>query len=228
MSETVAAARVNIRYHLNDTEPGNFAISSMALDRIILNQSVLLGARVGTGAVWTESVVTLTANSLADYTLGSPTQMALVATARINATGQTMERVSFDEINAMREGMTSTSQNVGDPQYFALWETTTPSVKMRINSVPSAARTIDFLISTMPVRTVSDTTTLPFSDLLLAALEYKCAALAVKRMPAAVIERLNIAQGVVEDWQALAESAIRQDRERQDRIARRGYGVGVF
>lgn len=226
MSATLSATRVNVRHHLNDTALGNPAVSSLILDRIILNAAMHLGSKIGLSLVWTASQVTLTAGSLSDSTLGAATtQFDRIIAARINATGQIMEKVSFDEINRLRAGLTNTASQ-GDPQYFALWEDATQIVQMRIDTVPASARTIDFLRSSLPSRTVADATVLPFSDLMLPAIELASAAQAVIRLPQATLDHLKLDRGIVAEWKQQSNELVRQERERQDKIQRRGYAVG--
>lgn len=228
MSETLSTARINVRYMLNDVEPSNFAVSSMTLDRIILNKSVELGARVGTGLVWTASGVTLTVGSLSDYSLeDGAVQFERIVAGRINATGATMERVSFALINAAREGLISTASQA-DPTQFALWEDATQVVKMRVDTVPSTARTIDFMRSTLPLRTVADSTLLPFSNLMLVAVEKAAAVEAAAALPEEELARLRLGARVIGEWQQDVERILVSEFERQASFARRNYGVGAI
>lgn len=229
MSETLATARQNVYYKLNDPGPSrrvDFGLGSPRVDRVILDVAMRLGPRVGMGLVWTASQVTLTAGSLADYTLSAATtQFDRIIAARINATGETLERVSFLEVNGMREGLTSTGSQ-GDPTAFALWEDATQIVNMRVNTVPIASRTIDFLRSTMPSRTVADATTLPFSDLMLSAVESEAAGVLLDGMPADKAAELRIDKAFAGTLHGDALSAMKQERERLDRLQRKGYAVG--
>jgi hypothetical protein len=228
MSATLSATRVNVLYRLTGSGAPSSDVPAMKLDRIILDKAMELGALVGLGLVWTESQVTLTANSLADYSLGAATtQFHQIVAARINATGQTMEKVTFDEINRLREGMTVAS-GTGDPFRFALWEDATQIVRMRIDSVPTLARTIDFMRSALPSRTVADSTTLPFSDLMLVALEEASAAKAAAGLDDETAARLKLGAGVIGEWKSDSARIVALEAGRLNALRRRPYGVGAI
>ena len=228
MSETLSTARTNVRYMLNDTEPSQFAVGGLKLDRIILNKSVELGARVGTGLDWATSGVTLTVGSLADYILEDATVwFERIIAARINATGNTLERVSFYEIQLEREGLISTTSQ-SDPTKFALWEDSTQKVRMRINTVPATARAIDFMRSTLPSRTVADATTLPFSDLMLVALEKASALEAASGFSDETRARLELAPALLQEWKQDVERLVVMEFERKASFERRNYAVGAI
>jgi len=227
VSATLSTTRQNVRYLLGDIRPSNYARSSQDLDRIILDKAVSLGSRVGLGLTWTASQVTLTAGSTADYTLSAATtQFDRIIAARINATGYTLRKVSFDHINSLREYLTSTTAGQGDPTAFALWEDATQVVNMRIDTVPSTARTIDFLRSTLPSQTVADSTTLPFSDLFLRTVEKAAALEAGLKTTQDERDRIKLNPEVFSKWQEDVERGLMDERARMAQIKAAPYGMG--
>ena len=227
MSETLSVARRNVRQLLRDLNPTPFAFAGTEVDRALIASSLKVGSQIGLGFDWDTGVVTLTVGSTADYTLGAATtQWDRVILARIADTGETLEKVSVAEINEMREGLISTSGGGGDPSAFALWEDATQIVQMRIDTIPTAARTIDFLRSNMPSGTIADSTTLPFSDLGLRAVEFDAAAALAGKASQAILEKLGLGPGAVQVFASNYMDCMKEDRARRVNLTRRNYGVG--
>ena len=228
MSQTVLTTHDDVRLLLGEDDPSNYAVESERVKLMIARRAQQIGARIGMGNAWVTSAFTLTAGSLADYTLPGSLTYARVIALRIAATGQSMERMDFDLINRMREGLKSGDSASGDPRYYALWEDAAQLVNVRIERIPSEARAIDVLRAVLPTGVYTDATAIPFSDLALAALEQdvalECWALMTDEQRA---ER-HLGKEVAQLWADTSKRAILDEIARLNRLKTSVRGVGVL
>lgn len=243
MSQLVSTTKDKVRYLLRDRSPSDYVFSSDELDREIMSESMLVGSLLGLGPDWLTGKITLVIGSLNDYTLyetgaasdATNWQFFAIHYARIAETGTTLPRVSWLEIQRAREGMIASSTSRGDPTRFAIWETTaygTPqliesqAVKIRFDTIPSDARTIDFYRSLLPDNRISDTTELPFSEPVLRGIEKTVAGNLLSKIAPALADKLGLDKSVAPQWQAEKLMAVVKEKERRSRLSAAPYAVG--
>lgn len=229
MSETLDTAAREVRYLLKDLTPSNpDGLLDTDIYRALVRNAQRLASDVGQGEEWVTSIVTLTVGSLADYTLTESTTQEYmgITLMRIADTGRTIPRVSLPEIDSLRQGLISTSSQ-GDPYCFALWEDSSQAVKMRINSVPSVARTLDAMRSSVMPAAYTSTTTLPFVADFLQVVHKAAACELAASTPEDVLAKNAFDRGVLPKWEAEIKVGVLREKQRKHRIKRSGYGVGV-
>lgn len=225
MSETLATAAEGIRIDLRDTDPANYAVDTIELYRTIISNAQVLATRTGLGMAWATSAFTLIPGSLADYTLpvGSYQRIAAI---RIAATGLLLWKVGIDQIDVYRQGLIAGQTAGGDPSFFAMWEDASQLVNVRIDTVPSKARTVDVLRVLTPTTGYTDSTVLPFDDSFLSVVETASALELMQKMPQADRDRLGLNAEVSNNWQQVIADGIVSERARLAGIRRAPYGVG--
>jgi hypothetical protein len=184
MSETLAQARVNVLELIRDQDTNDPFLDDVELAHSIMALAQETAGEVGLGHDWQASAFTLTAGSLADYDITNPTNSEFqeILKLRIAATGNELEKVDWNVIEQMREGLTSASGGGGDPSAFALRMDDSNNTTVRINTVPSESQAIDILRSVLPANTYTDATVIPFSIGLLRGLEKGVASEVIDRM----------------------------------------------
>lgn len=229
MSETLAAARVNVWELLREQDTNALFLDDFETAHLIMSRAQEVAGEMGLGHDWQLAAFTLTAGSLADYDITNPTNSEFVEVLklRIAEIGHEIDRVSWDEIEVMREGLISTTGNGGDPSYFALRMDDANNVTVRINTVPSLARTMDVLRSILPANTYTDATVLPFGSVLLRGIEKAVASEIIDRMPDQQLVMRKLSRATGQRYQADFERAKETEKSRLHRlkVAKREVGA---
>ena len=114
MSETLATARTNVLELIHDQDLAHLFLDTVEVARLIVSKTQEWGNALGLGHDWIAGAFTLSAGSTADYTLPTSVEYAQVLKLRIQETGYEIPKVDWDEIEARREGITSTSGEGGE------------------------------------------------------------------------------------------------------------------
>ena len=114
MSETLTQAAGRVRRLLRDTEPANYAVDTpFEMYRTIVERTQQLSLRAGLGKTINAAYFTSVAASSADIQLASAsTQMSGIFVVRDETTGHVLEPLSMAQIQALREGVISTTSRV--------------------------------------------------------------------------------------------------------------------
>jgi hypothetical protein len=218
MSETIATARDNVYELLQDTDPFNNSMDPVTLAHIIVDRAQALGARVGYGPQWLTTAFTLSVASQADYTLASGFEYHQVLELRMPELGRLLRKTSRAAVDRIREGLKSDTGSTGDPTWFAVWEDQAQATRIRIDTIPSVARTVDALVTRVAVTSYTDATVLPFSDTFLRVIEKDAALRVLAMLTKEERSRLRINPEIAELWSADIRSGIRSELERKSRI----------
>lgn len=100
------------------------------------------------------------------------------------------------------------------PLYYALYETSAQATVMRVAPTPVVAGTLKVYHSLLPTALVSDTSTIPFSDGLLRALERLVAAECAIAMGPEQRKKRMIGPETIARWRMLAERGLRDENFR--------------
>lgn len=229
MSQTYAAAALQIRRLIGDLDPGAYAFDTpFDLYGVLTPTMQQMAAKAGHGETWVLNAFSSTAGSLADVALPSSVQYAQVREIRDTANGRTLAKLSPYEIEAWRQGITSANPGSGDPLAFTLYEDTAQVVYVRFNCVPQRVIAYDLLRAVIPTTGYLDATTLPFTDEFITAI---CAATARRLVDRATEEqraRISIAAKALEDWERVEQEGVAIEKQRLQRIKGRPYGVGAI
>lgn len=235
MSQQLSFVRTDIRYLLNDTDPSDYAVGSLVIDRILVGKAHELAAEIGLAYSWQTAAVTLTADDMSDLTLTSTLEYWQVHEARDTTNGYRLTKVSLPEVNRMREGVISTALAAGDPRYFAVWEEASTNANdqthkcyMRLDCVPRVSTTLDLLVQTIPnLDSYSDTTMLPFPDSMGPTLVKAVAVQLLARMTDDQREGLKIGASVMDQWAQDVAVGVANEKRRQRNLKRGPYGKGA-
>ena len=207
MSETLVQALTNVLDLIHDYDVNNTFLDDVEMRKLIIARAQETGNELGLGHDWVASAFSLTPGSLADYELPTTVEYFEVLKLRIQETGQEVVKRSWDYIENARDGLTSSSGNGGDPSCFALRMDEENKVVVRIDTIPSTARTIDIFRSSLPASTYTDATVIPFGVVLLRGVEKSVAAEIIDRMDEAEMTMRKLTQKTAENYRADFERA---------------------
>jgi len=227
MSETLIQSAVNVRYLMRDRKAAQYAVDTPELYRCVISNAQRLAAECGHGAEWIAGIATLTVGSLADITLLTTVEYRMIGRLRIAETQWQLDKLSLNEINDLRIGLTSSSSQ-GDPTAYAMWEDESQHVKIRLNTVPSTARTLDALRESVVPEAYTDATVLPFVSEFLRVIEKAAALELVAKLSMEEVQRIQLNLSVLPQWKEDVERGMHEERRRKARLQRRGYGVGMM
>ncbi len=228
MSQTYATAALQIRRLLGDLDPGAYVFDTpFDLYGVLTPTMIQMAGKAGHGSTWVPNAFSSTAGSLADVALPG-TNTTQVMAIRDTANGRLLGKASLEEIEAWRQGITTTSPGSGDPVAFALYEDDAQACYLRFNCVPQRLIRYDLHRSLIPTVGYLDATTMPFSDEFNRAVEMAVALRLANRATPEQRARLNINADALKDWAAGEEAGILLEKERLRRIRSRPYGVGAI
>jgi hypothetical protein len=229
MSETYAAAGLQIRRLLGDLDPGAYIFDTpFDLYGALTPTMQQMAGRAGHGQTWALNAFSSSAGSLADAALPSSVQYAQVLDIRDTVFGRILAKLGMDEIEAWRQGLTTSSPSSGVPVAYSLREDIDQVVYVRFNCVPNSVIPYDVLRSTIPTTGYLDATTLPFSDEFCRGVEMATALRLANRATPEQKARLSLSPDALRDWAMGEQSAIQLEKVRLRRIKSRPYGVGAI
>jgi hypothetical protein len=228
LSQTLAVTADKVRDLLNDNDKSNYAVATyFPLYRTIIAQAQQIAEKCRCGTTWTASAITSTAGSSADISLLSTYTYRAVTALRDTTYGKMLLRVSMDEVNQMRAGITSSTAAQGRPTHYAMWEDSAGLVWVRFNCVPSAAIAYDIAQSTVLPEGYTDATVLYLSPSLLRVVEHAAALELGMSMLPEEKQRLRLNKDVFQNWQRYVSEGIILEWTRLANLSRRPYGVGA-
>lgn len=214
MSETRAVVREEIRLMLGDTSSSDSSFSNEQINRAIQRHMRLIGNEVLQGQAWVTSAITTVAGT-SDYTFPSGVEYAQILTLKLQPYNAVLRPVTLEWIELSRQG---TTLGQGVPYTYAIWEDTSQTVNLRLWPVPNAVYTIDLERSIIPAALTAETSTLPFSENLITALEYRVAGELLAHADDNVMKQLGIGPMLIQSYQQTADRAMRKERERLSRL----------
>lgn len=159
---------------LDDTNLGDAKFESRQITRAMEQAMHAYAELWGMGEAWVTGAVTLVTGT-GDYALPSSVQYSNVRALYRNRDGYEMVKMTFSEIQALREG---TSAPTGEPAAWAPWEDTSQGVNIRLDVNPTSTyngNTLNMLRAQVPGSLSTDSTAIPFSSGGLRALEKRVA-----------------------------------------------------
>lgn len=235
MSVQLGPLRYNIRRRLGDTDPADYAIPTRSLDRIIISKLKDVAEEAGIAYSW-GTTVSVTADSLDDIEISTNAEHWNVLQARDQATGYMLQKRSLQEINAIRDGLTSTTLAPTDPRFFAIYEEVGNSIEplqktyLRLDCVPRQNTTLELLRQVLPSPTTgtwvfTDATLLTISEPLATVLEKAAASESAKWMGEEKRQRIGLGSEVITQWDKDVLRGILLEQSRQNGMKRGPYGV---
>lgn len=225
MSQTALVTAMNIRILIDDVGADQRAINTLRLYALIQSRAQSLSARAFQHTVTTPTTINLVAGTY-DYTVtGTPKSIRQVI---LNSTGGELLRLPFEEMVRRFKQDSAVAAGRGTPVYFSEYENTqtasgaygtAPTRKIRFGPTPIATDAADVYYTIMPAPSVGNTlagsSEIPFSPLLLKALEKAVAAECVAMMDDADLARRKLHRGMAQAWRAESDQIVREENWRQ-------------
>lgn len=212
MSVTVAVAKKRTRFHLRDRDPSDYAFSTPEVERELEAAMRSVAADAKLGQDWTTLAITTTTDT---FTMPGTEQFAQVLAVRLRSNGMTLEPLTREQFDALREGSTTAAPNTGTPQWYTLYETAAQALKIQVGPWPIASDTLDILCSYLPAAFVDDTTAIPFDDLAGEALAYRAASTLAAMAPPEALAKVGLNGGVAKLYAAEADKLVARSRVRR-------------
>ena len=216
MAGTRLASETNARILIGDLDSNNYAVSNERLHEIIKNKAQMISREVGLGPSWSAAAVALTQGTR-DYTLGAGVEYSSIRHLILDSRNWIMSRVPLDTINAYYQGFVPFSNAVGIPYVYAMWESSSQTINLRIFPTPASGDSISIFTSVSGTPLSADGSTIPFSNDLLMALEKAVAVAAWKSMPA---DRKTVSPEFIQELEMDSARGIADERIRLIRLRR--------
>ncbi len=220
MSNTLLQVEDRIRAMLRDVNPDLPAVVSSQL-RPLISARVQTMPGVEFGEAWTDSFLALVAGT-EDYTLSALT-LTNIRVLRLHSSKVELERVSMERMTGYKQG---TSVSSGDPTCYAVWEDTTPNVKIRLFPTPWQTDALDKFGAVIPTEVVNDADVIPFPTDMLRALEYMVAVTALGTLTPEKAQALGVSPTTSGTFAEMGREALYWAKVRRNRMQRMGE-VGV-
>lgn len=210
MSATRSVTEANIRLLIDDSNPDDYAISSVRLHQVVQGEMQLIGSRM---ALPMEAVtsVSLVAGTY-DYTLTGI--VADVRQVMLDSNGRALDPLTLEEMNRNYYQDTTPGTGRGTPRYYALYETSAQLSRMRVAPTPNASDTLKLYHGLIPAALSADSSTIPFSAPLLRVLERSAAAECVAMMSPEDRAKRMIGIESLTLWREMAEQGFRDENWR--------------
>lgn len=190
MPKTLANVRKSARRWMRDTRPGNYAIGTRELNRIIEAMTHDVDSDLDAGQAWIASAITLNpATSPPDYLLPTSSEYQNVLDLRRASDGFILWRRSAEQIDQMRWSKASATASKVSAYALRQSAATSPllgaveSITVMFDVRPSEADTIDLKTSTtLAAMLDNDDAFVPFQRDFVESFERGVAAMAIEMM----------------------------------------------
>jgi len=221
MGQSVATVVGNVRTLLRDRSLSDALFNSFEIRYHVMAEAERLFQEIGIGPSWETGVVSLVPDAY-EYTLTvSAGLVEKVIAWRLQSRNWPIQRITNEELEAMRRGP-SVSRSF--PQYVAVFEDSSQSLKLRFWPIPSEADSVDWLRSRAPVWATPDpsATVIPLSDPALRVLEMKVVKRLLLQCPADALNSRLSAKDLATQLDRDIADGIRLERSRINRLKRTG------
>ena len=191
---------MNVRFQIRDRDSEEYLISEDEMTRMILRKSQEMTGMVIPGEGWVSNALTLSAGTF-DTTYAGAT-LDSVQVIRETTKGLLMERWTRQAMEWARQGPTLA---VGYPRAYYLVESDLSVMTVRFYPKADKQYLFDVLLSGLPDGTVSDSTVVPYSDLVVAAIEKAVACECLAKIPPDILTQRKLS------WQSLLPDDGRRD-----------------
>lgn len=216
MSQTAAVTALAIRRLIDDLDKSDYAISSVRLANIVQSKVQMLATRLIQPMVASPPTTISVLVGVTDYTV--LLTVAGIRLVTLKTLGYPLEPTSFEIITDMFRLDSDHPWEGTPPTHYAPYKTNTQLDRIRIGPKPTAALTLNVYKDTFPLDGAGDGSAVPFSTLMLRALEKACALECVATMSAKDREKRMISTDVLKLWAAEVDQAIK-DENWQQRMA---------
>lgn len=121
MAITLAVARNRVRVKLNEMDQRRASTGVVAIDNAIADAYISLGSRIPAPHASTASAFTIAANAQTFVLPASGAEYAGDVRIQLVSNGMFLVKISRDELESFRNGITSTT-GTGKPSHFSLYE----------------------------------------------------------------------------------------------------------
>jgi len=210
VASTITAVAANVRELIHDTASGDYVIGSPEMYRKIASKSQQMTGKVIPGLAWSASALSL-AGGAGEATFASAVQYDMIVDVKEAAQDEILVRLPAAEIERLREGGSGT----GRPSSYYLRETSGTVLTCVFDTLADQNYTFDALLVALPSGTAAASTAVPYSDLMVRAIEKAVAIECLLTMTPDQREKLKINDSVVAVWQSDVNELITAERVRE-------------
>lgn len=221
MSVTLPSVRTRVRIKVRDSDNRNPSFSIIEVDQAIRDAYIALQSQLPPASVYSASAFTIAGGG---DTFALPTSTGTIeyhgkTRIRLRSNGQFLRERTVEEIDAMRNGQTTTGTGV--PTDFALWEENDQEVQGRCYPGAKSAEVCDLfytLVADDFDLTAIDSSNIRFSRYGIDALVYRASAELVMTLTEEDLKLRKLNANAANFWLKESERILYREAMRQHRI----------
>jgi len=215
LSQTLAVTEANVRALNGDQDAAAYGLSSERLRNVIRGVVRRWAMWLAVGEVWEEgSVWDIAAGENLD---NSGVEYNRVIAVRNLNTGRIMDRVTAEQMDAMRDGELTANPILGDPWAYTLTDLDGLTY-IKVYPGAKVLTSIGALVSNVVPETLTDATSYDFTKHAMTGIEAQAAVEASRSMKPSDRERLGITPEAVQGWASVAAEVMAGEKQRLGRM----------
>lgn len=217
MATTLVVVENAVRLLMRDLAPDAYAVDSDILRQAVVRQMQKLGERFGPADYWVNNAIALSDTGATEFYMAAAT-VGKIIEAKLESTKWHLQRLPRHVIEGLRERQTPPEG--GDPTAFYWVEGQNGISGLSLWPRPNKVDSVSVMLSTIPGDGADDDAAVPFSSLLVSAIEWRSAAQLLGTLVQEDLDRLKINPNIIPFWLSQAAEAEREESVRRARMTR--------